>query len=110
MMEIKTESEFVEFLKKGRTVVECYTTWCPDCRRVEPYFPEWEKRYGDKFELARMNCEEVPEIAERYEVRGIPTFLAFENGELVTRLFSRDAKSKAQVETFLDAVFTEIGV
>lgn len=55
--------------------------------------------------MVRVNRDEVPDLAEELQILGIPTFLVYEEGREVKRLFSRDAKSKEQVENFLDQAY-----
>jgi thioredoxin-like negative regulator of GroEL len=105
IQEVQNVAEFQECVKQGRVMVEFYANWCPDCHRIEPYLPEWEEKYQSQFTLVRVNRDNVPELAEQFNVLGIPTFLAFENGTERNRLLSRDAKSKAQVEQFLDHAY-----
>lgn len=101
-MNIISEQAFDEAVKSGKTVVEVYANWCPDCKRIEPMLESWATTYGAQFTLLRLNRDDIPEVAERYDVMGIPSFLVFEEGELTNRLLSRDAKSVRQVEDFLN--------
>ncbi|MDP9729731.1 thioredoxin family protein [Alicyclobacillus tolerans] len=104
-MELTTLTQFEEAIASGHVIVEVYANWCPDCRRIEGDMPKWAEEFASQFQLYRINRDEVPEVAERYEVLGIPTFLVFENGELKNRLLSRDAKSAQQVHQFLVAAY-----
>jgi len=101
-MNIVSEQAFDEAVKEGKTVVEVYANWCPDCKRIEPMLESWATAYDSRFTLLRLNRDDIPEVAQRYEVMGIPSFLVFEDGELTTRLLSRDAKTVRQVEDFLE--------
>jgi len=103
--EIRTSDRYREAVKSGRVVVEFYATWCPDCRRIEPYLGEWEEKYREQFTMVRVNRDEVPDLAEELQILGIPTFLVYDQGREVKRLLSRDAKSKEQVERFLDQAY-----
>ncbi|MBF8377728.1 thioredoxin family protein [Alicyclobacillus mali] len=105
MEEIRTSERYREAVQSGRVVVEFYATWCPDCRRIEPYLGGWEEKYREQFALVRVNRDEVPDLAEELQILGIPTFLVYDQGREVKRLFSRDAKSKEQVEQFLDQAY-----
>lgn len=105
MKQITSNEAYRSETQSGRVMVEFYANWCPDCKRIEPYFGEWEAKYGDDFAIVRANRDELPELGEQLEVLGIPTFIAYDNGEEVARLFSRDAKSKEQVESFLDDAY-----
>ncbi|WAH35942.1 thioredoxin family protein [Alicyclobacillus dauci] len=105
MNDIRSNDEYNQTTSKGRVMVEFYADWCPDCKRIEPYFGEWEEKYKDSFSMVRANRDELPDLGEKLEILGIPTFIAYDNGKEVARLFSRDAKSKEQVETFLDGAY-----
>jgi thiol-disulfide isomerase/thioredoxin len=104
-MELHSEAEFDKAIESGRVVVEVYANWCPDCRRIEGHLMPWAERFADRFAIYRVNRDDVPAVADRYEVMGIPSFLVFQDGELQARLLSRDAKSAKQVEDFLALQF-----
>jgi thiol-disulfide isomerase/thioredoxin len=105
MKELKTNEAYADATQAGRVMVEFYANWCPDCKRIEPYFDEWENKYQPDFTMVRANRDELPDLGEKLEVLGIPTFIAYEDGKEVARLFSRDAKSKEQVESFLNNAY-----
>lgn len=96
------EADFDQALKdaQGTLVVKFYANWCPDCRRIEGAYEQFPERYTS-LEFAEVFTEESPALAERFDVKGIPTFLVFRNGDLVDRLYSRDAKTVKQVEDFV---------
>ncbi|MFT6552760.1 MAG: thioredoxin 1, partial [Zhongshania marina] len=50
--------------------------------------------------IAKLNVDESPDIAQRYNVRGIPTLLLFNNGELVAQ--RTGAASQQQVKAFIE--------
>lgn len=104
-LELTSAEGFRAAVRQGRVVVEFYTHWCPDCRRVESSLTKFAAQFAERFTLLRMDAEAVEEIAREYDVRGIPSFLAFENAELVDRLYSRDAKTVQQVEDYLTGLF-----
>lgn len=105
MKQIQSNQEYEQTTNQGRVMVEFYADWCPDCKRIEPHFDEWEAKYENDFTMVRANRDELPELGEKLEILGIPTFIAYEDGKEVARLFSRDAKSKEQVESFLDSAY-----
>ncbi|MGE5591996.1 MAG: thioredoxin family protein [Bacillota bacterium] len=101
-MRVLTDDTFEPALREalGLLIVKFYANWCPDCRRVETAYRQFPERFpGVAF--AELNTDENPQTASRYEVRGIPSFLVFQDGRLVDRLYSRDAKTVAQVEAFV---------
>lgn len=101
-MEKLNQNSFQQFIASGKKVVEFSAGWCIDCKRIAPDLPEIEKQFQDKFQFAEIDVDEVREVAEQYNVKGIPTFIVFEEGKEVNRLPSRDAKTKEQVVEFLE--------
>ncbi|SFI63056.1 thioredoxin family protein [Thermoflavimicrobium dichotomicum] len=103
MKKLGVES-FSKFVQMGEKVVEFTADWCPDCKRIEPDLPEIERKFADRYEFGILDVDEATQIAEQYNVKGIPTFLIFKDGEEIGRLPSRDAKTKEQIETFLEGM------
>lgn len=103
-MEMLTEKAFAEFTKSGRKVVEFSAGWCIDCKRIAPDMPEITQQFASDFHFAELDVDAQQAVAEQYNVKGIPTFIVFEEGKEVGRLPSRDAKTKEQVIDFLDSM------
>lgn len=102
MKQMTSEAEFREQIAKDTpTVVEFYTTWCPDCRRVSGFIDEVIQKHGDKA-FFQVNSEELPDVSDEFEVKGAPSFLIFQNGQKVAHLHSRWAKTQPEIETFLE--------
>ncbi|MGN0305719.1 MAG: thioredoxin [Lachnospiraceae bacterium] len=96
-----TNEEFnQEVLEKQRlTVVDFWAPWCTYCRRIEPAYEKIGSEYGDKFLIAKVNIDEEPKLAEKYQVEIIPTIMVFKNGEPVGQIVAPD--SKAKIESFM---------
>lgn len=108
MEKITSAQRFDELLKESSlAIVKLETTWCPDCRRVEKGYAEYAETNKQRATFAELDADQVREVAERFDVRGIPTFLVFRDGELVDRLYSRDAKTVQQVVNFADKALQE---
>jgi thioredoxin-like negative regulator of GroEL len=103
-MEMLNGKTFADFTNSGRKVVEFTTTWCGDCKRIAPDLPEITQAFADTFQFAEIDADNDQEIAQQFNVKGIPTFIVFEEGKEVGRLPSRDAKTKEQVMEFLDSI------
>lgn len=84
MLEL-TKDNLDETLKSNPLlVVDFWATWCPPCRAMAPMFDKLGAKHTD-FLFAKVDVDAQPEIAEKYQVSSIPTFLFFKNGELVTQ-------------------------
>ncbi|WP_040224667.1 thioredoxin family protein [Bhargavaea cecembensis] len=102
MEKITTAEQFYEIINgPGETLVKFQAGWCPDCRRMEMFIDPIEEKYN-RFKWYDVNRDALPEIAEKYEVMGIPSLLIFKDGEKKAHLHSANAKSPGQVTDFLD--------
>lgn len=103
MLQIADGKAFNELLAKpGTVVVKFYTDWCPDCHRVAQAYRMYAEEHQSRAAFADVNAEVVVEAAQRFDIRGIPTLLVFQDGKLVERLNSRDCKTVKQMVDFLD--------
>ncbi len=75
-------------VEKGEkpAIVMFYSPACPYCRTMEPYFKNFADRYGDVLLFARLNITSSLWTAERYGVRGTPTFKFFCMGRPIEEL------------------------
>ena len=83
---VLTEDNFEDFVKKNSLVViDCWAPWCGPCRMVGPVIDELAKEYQGKILFGKLNTDENQNIAMKFNIMSIPTFLIFKNGELVDR-------------------------
>lgn len=67
-----------------KVILDCYAPWCSSCKMFAPVFEELSNEEpGVKF--CKMNTDESPDTAERFDIMSIPTVLVFENGQLKSR-------------------------
>lgn len=100
--QIHNEEEFRQAVSGNElSVVKFYTTWCPDCRRVNTFIDDVIAKYPD-MKFYEANSEEIPNVADEFEVMGAPSFLIFQDGAKVAHLHSRWAKTQKEIESFLD--------
>ena len=103
MQPITTVEQFNEIITtQPSVIVKFYAGWCPDCTRKNMFIDPIIEQYN-QYTWYEVNRDELPELAEKYEVMGIPTLAVFKNGEKVGHLHSANAKSPEQVTDFLDA-------
>jgi thioredoxin 1 len=68
---------FDEAIREGPIVIDFWAPWCRPCIALEPVLEQIEARVP----VARLNIDDHPEIASRYEVLSIPTVVLFAGGE-----------------------------
>ena len=90
-----------DVLKAGTPVlVDYWAEWCGPCKMIAPILDEVAGAYQGKLTIAKMNVDENREIPAKFGIRGIPTLMLFENGELAATKVG--AMSKAQLTAFID--------
>jgi len=67
-------------------LVDFWAEWCMPCHMMAPVVEALAKKYAGKAIIAKLNVDENPEIAQRYYIMGIPTFIIFKNGKPVEKI------------------------
>lgn len=76
-------------------VVDFWAEWCGPCKAIAPILTELADELGDQVQIAKLNVDDNPDIAMRYNVMSIPTLLVFDGGDVQKRLVG--AKGKGQL-------------
>nr|WP_281976275.1 thioredoxin family protein [Halobacillus litoralis] len=90
--------------KSENVVIKFSAGWCPDCRRMDAFFPSVQEEY-QHLPVYEVDRDQFPALAEKYEVMGIPSLLVFNDGEKIGHLHSADAKTPEQTNEFLSKYF-----
>lgn len=82
-----TSQNFDQEIEKSDkpVIIDVYATWCGPCQYMAPVFEELSKEMGDKYKFAKLNIDEERDLAVKYNVSSIPTFIFIKNGEVVGR-------------------------
>jgi thioredoxin 1 len=80
--EITDETFEAEVLQAARPVViDFWAPWCGPCKAVEPILADLAETNAGEVEFVKLNIDENPIVASRYDVLAIPTAILFEGGE-----------------------------
>jgi len=84
MSEILNELNFDEFLKNNKNVVvDFFAEWCGPCKILGPIMDEIAEEHKDKdVKIVKVDIEESPALAQKYNVMSIPNIVYFQNGEI----------------------------
>ena len=67
------------------TLVDFHATWCRPCHTMSPIIDEIKRRYGNKLRVIKVDVDKNQKASAKYKVRGVPTFLLFQRGEIKWR-------------------------
>jgi thioredoxin 1 len=82
VMTVTTNNFETEVLKSDTPVlVDFWAAWCGPCRMVAPVIDQLAEQYSGKVKVVKLNVDENPEIAEKYQILSIPTVYLFKNGK-----------------------------
>jgi thioredoxin 1 len=76
-------------------VVDFWAEWCGPCKMIAPILEEIASEHAGKLSIAKLNVDENPDVARRYDVMSIPTLIVFKDGAPQKRLVG--AKGKGQL-------------
>ena len=91
-----TDADFTtEVLQSDMPVlVDFWAEWCGPCKAIGPALEEISDEMGDRVKIVNINIDENPATPQQFGVRGIPTMLIFNGGEIKAEKIGALPKSK----------------
>lgn len=98
---VSDDSFETDVLKSSQPVlVDYWAAWCGPCKMIAPILEEVAAEYAGKVTVAKLNVDENQQTAAKFGIRGIPTLMLFQNGEV--KATKVGAVSKTQLTEFLN--------
>ncbi len=90
-----TDSNFEQTIKDNKVVlVDFWANWCGPCRALAPTISELAKEYSGKVLIGKLDVDENPATAEKFQVFSIPTMILFKDGQEAERLVGLCPKNR----------------
>ena len=85
VMELNSSSFTDALLKNKLLLVDFWAEWCGPCKSMHPIFSRMAKKYHH-VRFARLNVDDSQDIAAKFNVQSIPTFIMFNDGKVVQQM------------------------
>lgn len=100
-----TEANFQQEIERSElpVLLDIYATWCGPCKQMEPIVNQIEQEFNGRCKIAKLNVDHARDLAIKFGVTSVPTFLFMKNGQVLTKETGYMSKDdlKNKIEEFL---------
>ena len=84
-------------------IIDFHTLWCGPCKVQSPILKEVAAELGDRVRVIKIDVDQNPEVAGRYQIQSVPTLMIFKNGEIKYK--QSGVHTKQQLMNVLTTIF-----
>lgn len=99
---LKMSNSFDNIIKSEKPVlIDFSATWCGPCKMLAPILKQVKASLGERVTIFKIDVDKNQELASKYQVRGVPTMILFQNGKQLWRqsgVLTKDEIIKTIVE------------
>lgn len=100
-----TQENFVQEVEQSTmpVIIDISATWCGPCQQMKPIMEELAKELGSKYKFAEVNVDEARDLAIKFGVTSVPTFIFIKDNQIVgkERGYMPSVDLKAKIEEYL---------
>lgn len=79
-------ADFKEIIQSETpTLVDFFATWCGPCQTMAPILDRLKEKMGTNIRILKIDVDKNISVADKFKVRGVPTFILFQKGEILWR-------------------------
>lgn len=67
-------------------VVDFFATWCGPCKMIAPMVDKFSEQYAEKATFLKVDVDQLPELAQKYEISAMPTLVFIKNGNQIEKV------------------------
>lgn len=101
LIKISTLEEFENASQNKNAMMVFSTTWCPDCHFLKTYIHDLVEQNQD-WTFYYIDRDELVDLCIDLEIMGIPSFVAYDEGNEIGRLVNKLRKTQEEVQEFID--------
>ena len=104
------DPSFAEIVEQAAlpVLLDLWAPWCGPCKMVSPALEQLARSHAGRIKLVKVNVDEAPQVAERFQARSIPTLLVLDHGRVVATQIG--AAPEGVLRSWLDGALAGAGI
>lgn len=95
--------EKLEEINNGKVILMFSAVWCGDCVVIDLYIDNVIEKFP-QYQFYKVDSDDFPELVNKYDIMGIPSFVALDNNEVIGTLISKLQKTQPEIENWITSL------